>query len=388
MPDYRIYGITNYNQDHYRNGTRDRYQVYGNYRLLGQGDGSLNATYNMRGYSGFAIFFREFSALDQVTFGSRPLETDVNSVLFLGNVETPPGFEVGPNGQQPTVWLPDIMRRMDALQFDVDIPFGTGEGHGVLIMKTQGYPTMTVGIESYVVRGTARSETVRGDSNANALYGYAGNDVLDGGRGADRMDGGAGSDTYIVDDRGDTVVETQAGRLGGDDLVRATVSHTLSANVESLRLEGQAALTGVGNAGANTLTGNTGANVLRGMDGDDLLIGGAGADVLFGGAGRDRFRYRTAAEGGDSIRDFVRGQDRLEFSRPAFGWLGRGALAAERFETVAGSGNATSERTRFVYRRGENALYFDADGSGRGAAVRIATFTTRPSLAASDIFVV
>lgn len=389
MADFLIYGIKNYNQTLYTSWRRNRYETYGDYRLVGQGNGAGTATYNMRGYSGFAIFFREYTAIDQVTFGGRPLETDVNSALILGNVDTPPGYMVGPAGQPATVFLPDIMRKMDGLAMTAAIaPDGTGESYGVILMKTGGRPTMTVGMRSAIQRGTARANRLRGDAGANALYGLAGNDTLDGGRGADLMDGGAGADTYIVDNRGDRVVEALATAAGGSDLVRATVSVTLSDNVESLRLEGRAALSGTGNDGDNQLTGNGAANTLRGMDGDDLLIGGGGADVLFGGAGSDSFRYTARTDGGDRLRDFQGGQDRLEFSRRAFGGLGLGALAADRFETIAGTGGATRSATRFFYNSSDRALYFDADGSGSRAAVRIATFTGRTTVSESAIFVV
>jgi hypothetical protein len=41
-----------------------------------------------------------------------------------------------------------------------------------------------------------------------------------------------------------------------------------------------------------------------------------------------------------------------------------------------------------VYDTSTGALYYDADGSGAGAAQLIATFTTTPALAATDIYVI
>ena len=51
------------------------------------------------------------------------------------------------------------------------------------------------------------------------------------------MDGGIGDDTYFVDNVGDTVVEAVA---EGTDVVRASISHALAANVENLILTGSA----------------------------------------------------------------------------------------------------------------------------------------------------
>ncbi|WP_036298422.1 calcium-binding protein, partial [Methylophilus sp. OH31] len=108
------------------------------------------------------------------------------------------------------------------------------------------------------------------------------NNVLDGGAGADRMEGGKGNDTYIVDDEDDEVIENLN---EGIDLVKASVSYTLSDNVENLTLTngsangGTAAINGTGNALANTITGNAGNNILDGGAGVDKLIGGAGDDT-------------------------------------------------------------------------------------------------------------
>ncbi|WP_257555134.1 cadherin domain-containing protein [Sphingobium sp. CFD-2] len=135
----------------------------------------------------------------------------------------------------------------------------------------------------------------------DTIYALAGNDVIDGGAGADYMDGGAGNDIFYVDtwsDDGfagndDQVIELAG---GGSDLVYASVSYRLAANVEKLTLTGAAAINGMGNDLANTITGNdaanilsggTGADILYGMGGGDTLDGGDDNDTLFGGDGND-----------------------------------------------------------------------------------------------------
>ncbi len=168
-------------------------------------------------------------------------------------------------------------------------------------------------------RGTARGErldgTASGDSlfglaGNDSLYGLAGNDVLDGGSGADLMAGGRGNDLYIVDNAGDRVVEK---RGEGIDTVRATVSHTLAAEVENLILLGQAPLSGTGNGGDNHLTGNSARNTLSGGAGNDVLDGGGGVDTLRGGAGDDIYIVNSGAvriqeafdDGIDTVRTSV-----------------------------------------------------------------------------------
>ena len=118
----------------------------------------------------------------------------------------------------------------------------------------------------------------------NVLTGNSAANLLDGGAGADTMAGGLGNDTYVVDNAADVVTEAAS---AGTDLVQASVSHSLSANVENLILTGTAAINAIGNTEANQLTGNSAANVLDGGAGNDALTGGGGADVFTGGAGRD-----------------------------------------------------------------------------------------------------
>jgi serralysin len=64
----------------------------------------------------------------------------------------------------------------------------------------------------------------------------------------------------------------------GTDSVRSTVSYTLSAHVENLRLMG-GNLNATGNAQANRLYGTSGNNILYGKEGADEMFGGLGGDT-------------------------------------------------------------------------------------------------------------
>ncbi|AEG49861.1 Cadherin [Sphingobium chlorophenolicum L-1] len=155
----------------------------------------------------------------------------------------------------------------------------------------------------------------------DTIYALAGNDTIDGGAGADYMDGGAGNDIFYVDtysDDGfagndDQVIELAG---GGSDLVYASVSYRLAANVEKLVLTGAAAINGFGNDLANNITGNDaanmlsgglGADILYGMGGNDVLDGGDDNDNLFGGDGNDVLTgglgndYLDGGSGADSM---------------------------------------------------------------------------------------
>lgn len=140
---------------------------------------------------------------------------------------------------------------------------------------------------------TGYNDMLFGDAGNDTLVGGIGNDTLNGGLGVDSMSGGKDDDTYVVDDTGDVVNEL-AGE--GADLVKATVSYTLSANVESLNLTGGAHLTGTGNGLDNLLVGNLGNNLLEGLAGNDTLEGGRGNDTLDGGGGNDTVSYAAATK--------------------------------------------------------------------------------------------
>ncbi|MBF0627904.1 MAG: hypothetical protein HQL91_06765 [Magnetococcales bacterium] len=142
-----------------------------------------------------------------------------------------------------------------------------------------------------------------------------------------------------------------------------------------------------GGSGNDLLSGSTGNDQLYGNAGADRLLGGSGTDILAGGTGADQFKFTTASQGRDTITDFSTSQgDKLAFVSTNFGNLAVGNLATSRFR-ASSTGVATTTAHRFLFNTSTGVLRYDADGTGSGSAVSIATLNVR-SLSASQIAIV
>jgi Ca2+-binding RTX toxin-like protein len=259
------------------------------------------------------------------------------------------------------------------------------------------------------------------------------------------MVGGNGSDIYYVDHAGDVVIETNAtASTGGTDSVYSSLgSYTLGANVENGRIMATGAANLIGNglnnvlyagAGNNVLHGGAGSDtvdysyatsavkvnlgvtiaqatagsgsdrliaierltgskyndILSGSTGNNKINGGAGNDILSGAAGLDIFRFSNALSATanvDTIKDFASVYDSIELENAVFTKLSVvGTLAAANFRANT-TGRATDGNDYVVYETDTGRLFYDADGSGAGVSVMIATLTGAPTLTHADIFV-
>ncbi|CAK0749838.1 serralysin [Gammaproteobacteria bacterium] len=261
-------------------------------------------------------------------------------------------------------------------------------------------------VTGVTLTGTSHEDTLKGGVGDDMLYGLegndklnggAGNDILDGGPGRDEMAGGMGNDTYYVDSTGDSISEEDG--EGSDTVISSLPAYTLDGNLENLTLSGAGASNGTGNERANILMGNDVANILVGKEGndlieggagDDLLIGGAGNDTLTGGTGADIFRFDnvelSARNNLDKILDFASGYDSIQLENDIFKKLMvAGVLSADNF---CANGKAVDANDFIVYDTSSGALYYDADGSGKGAAVQFATLVGHPAITATDFIVI
>ncbi|MFC6448161.1 beta strand repeat-containing protein, partial [Shinella zoogloeoides] len=200
-------------------------------------------------------------------------------------------------GGDDTYVVDNLLDRVDETGAD-----GVDTVRSSVSFDLQGVQVVGGDIENITLAGAA-AINASGNGLVNTLIGNAGANTLDGRQGADTMIGGDGADTYYVDDAGDMVVESNAAAAGGVDTVRSsTLTYTLTANVENLILvSGSAAVTGIGNAGNNTLTGNGLANVLDGAGGNDRMTGLGGNDTYIVDSALDVV-VEAANEGIDTVR--------------------------------------------------------------------------------------
>jgi Ca2+-binding RTX toxin-like protein len=294
------------------------------------------------------------------------------------------------------------------------------------------------GFENLTLTGTAVSGS--GNSGNNTIIGNAANNAISGREGNDSLYGGAGNDTFIMSngagasygqdsiDGGDGVDTVDFGVNARSpvfaDLSTARLSGGGSAAAGSATLFSIENVAGgayadqlIGDAKANFLFGYSGNDLLVGAEGNDRLEGGAGDDWLYGGfsfatsgtgtgndlltggAGRDVFVFNDSPNPfissplatADRITDFCTAIDTLAFDDnvfPGAGGPGRFAPGDQRFFAGSGAASGHDESDRVIYDTSTGRLYYDADGSGLGAAQLIATLQGLPALAATDIAVI
>jgi Ca2+-binding RTX toxin-like protein len=120
------------------------------------------------------------------------------------------------------------------------------------------------------------------------------------------------------------------------------------------------------------------------MEGNDTLTGGAGNDTLEGVYGPDDYVFSAAAVNGrDTIVGFSAGLDRLVFTGVDYGFASGHVLTAAEFTVGAA---AAGSNAQFVWNDVTSRLYWDADGTGAGAAIELALIGNGAMVTKDDLF--
>ena len=232
-----------------------------------------------------------------------------------------------------------------------------------------------------VINGTAGNDTLAGTAGNDTINGLGGNDLVLAGSsgGADVINGGAGSDSIEFASRATSAVVVDFGCRHDHGGSSGTISFT---GIERV----------VASTFNDSLTGNAAGQILTGQAGADTLWGAGGNDTLWGGGGADTFIFReTGSANADSVRDWASGSDKVALDNSpmsALGAMGNFAAGDGRFWAAAGATAGHDANDRVVYNTSTGSLYYDADGSGAGAAQLIATFQGNPAVSATDIVVI
>jgi len=132
-------------------------------------------------------------------------------------------------------------------------------------------------------------------------------------------------------------------------------------------------------AGADKITGGAAADKIIAGAAADIIRGGAGADSISAGAGNDKIVLNNAAAA-DVVLDTASG-DVIVLDTGVFTSLAGVTLATTNVLVGAGKTAGESATQFLVYNTTTGDLYYDADGSGATAAVKIATLGTGGSIA-------
>lgn len=144
----------------------------------------------------------------------------------------------------------------------------------------------------------------------------------------------------------------------------------------------------LGGKRGETIYGGDGNDKLNGGLGNDALIGGAGKDTLTGGGGKDAFVFSAEPISAniDIIRDFRSADDTFKIKQSMFADIGpKGKLSADAFRLGAG---ASDKEDRIIYHKATGSLYYDPDGTGAQAQVKIASLSNKAALALSDFVII
>jgi len=269
------------------------------------------------------------------------------------------------------------------------------------------------GYHNDTLNGAGGNDLLWGGAGHDRLNGADGNDVLTGGSGDDTLDGGAGDQDKAVlsgrradytvtknldgsftflDNRAngdgrDTVSGVEAFQFSDGIVLSSSLNPSIDPSVDNPSVDG-----GTGTNGL-ILIGTKKADKLVGGAGNDMIYGKLGKDVLSGGSGQDIFIFDTkpnAKTNVDKITDFNVADDTIWLENKYFK-AGSGTpskpkqMASKYFYKGAKAHDAND---RVIYDGKKGVLYYDPDGTGSAAQIKIATLSKKLKMTYKDFFVI
>lgn len=260
-----------------------------------------------------------------------------------------------------------------------------GSDHADTLNGSGAANSLLGGAGSDLINGRAGNDELWGGEGDDTINGGDGVDIMRGGAGADSLNGGANADTadYTDSDAGVTVTAGTSTGSGGH------AEGDWLGSIENLRgSEGFGDVLN-GNAANNRLEGQGGNDTIVANGGDDMITGGAGQDDISTGNGFDTVAYASSTHGGDTVTDFNVAADTFQFAAAGFTGLVAGSDLAVTGQFVSNAtGTASGAIAQVVYDNDDGLLYWDADGTGSGTAVLIASLTNLANLTAADFLIV
>lgn len=247
--------------------------------------------------------------------------------------------------------------------------------------------------------GGAGNDQLYGEGGNDGLYGEAGNDYLFGGQDDDWLDGGSENDILYGGVGHDTMLggkhnDWLSGEAGNDKLYGGVGHDRLYGGVNNDLLYGEAGNDRLyGDAGNDKLYGSSNNDILYGGVGNDTLFGGTGNDKLYGGSGKDAFvldarPHKTLNV--DRIYDFNVKYDSIYLENSYFK-VGKGtAVKPQKInkDMFTIGKHAADAEDRVIYDKASGVLYYDADGTGAKAQIKIAVLQKNLKMTYNDFFAI
>ncbi|MDG2570748.1 hypothetical protein P7L87_24660, partial [Vibrio parahaemolyticus] len=153
-----------------------------------------------------------------------------------------------------------------------------------------------------------------------------------------------------------------------------------------------------GSARNEKLRGTESAEIINGGAGNDWIWGNGGDDTINGGSGKDIFQFTSKLGTSktdrkvnfDTIKDFSAKDDSFWLDNAIFKKAGSGSPTKPKqlSKSFFAIDKAKDKNDYLIYSKKTGVLSYDADGSGKGAAVEFAQLKKGLALTYKDFFII